>query len=178
MRTAAKVRHVPTPPGLAIEQVNSPKNDWYRDLFRRVGGLDWLWFSRLSLSDTELSEILQDDRVELYALVQNGAAEGMVELDFRVPGECELAFFGVTKALIGKGAGRMMMNHAITQAWSRPIQRFHVHTCTLDSQAALGFYQRSGFQPIRQQVEIADDPRLNGNLPRDAGPHIPLFSTE
>jgi hypothetical protein len=28
---------------------------------------------------------------------------------------------------------------------------------------------------VRQQVEIADDPRVIGLLPERAGPHVPIF---
>lgn len=168
-------RPVPEPEGITLDRVRNPDLDWYRDLFQRVGGQDWLWFSRLNMTDAELSAILTATEVELYALMAGDHSAGLVELDFRGRDACELAFFGVTPDLIGAGAGRFMMNHAITRAWARPIRRFTVHTCTLDSPAALPFYRRSGFVPIRQQVEIADDPRLVGKLPRDAGRHIPIF---
>jgi GNAT superfamily N-acetyltransferase len=168
-------RPVPEPEGITLDRVTRPDLDWYRDLFQRVGGQDWLWFSRLNMTDAELSAILIAPEVELYALMAGDHSAGLVELDFRGHDTCELAFFGVTPDLIGAGAGRFMMNHAITRAWARPIRRFTVHTCTLDSPAALPFYRRSGFVPIRQQVEIADDPRLVGKLPRDAGRHIPIF---
>lgn len=167
-------RPVPATDGLEFTPLDRDP-DGYRELFRRVGAEDWLWFSRLRMNDTELSSILSDDNVHLYTLSRNGSAEALLELDFRVNGECELAFFGVTPALIGTGAGRLLMDHAIRLAWARPIQRFHVHTCTLDHPAALAFYRRSGFTPIRQQIEIAPDPRLTGVLPDNAGPHIPIF---
>lgn len=175
MRAPAEPRPVPAPEGVSLRRVAEPAPGWYRDLFTRVGGQDWLWFSRLGLDDAGLSAILSDPGVEVWALEKDGRAEGLLELDFREAGECELAFFGVTPALIGSGAGRYMMNAAIEKAWVHPIARFHVHTCTLDHPGALGFYRRSGFTPIRQQVEIAPDPRLNGDLPRKAGPHIPIF---
>jgi hypothetical protein len=67
------------------------------------------------------------------------------------------------------------MDQAIVRAWSRPIQRFHVHTCTLDHPNAVAFYVRSGFTPIRRAVEVALDPRLVGELPRDVAAHAPLI---
>lgn len=147
---------------------------WYRDLFRRVGE-PWLWFSRLKMPDRELAGILHDPRVEVYALWQNGRAEGLVELDFREPGACELVFFGVTPALVGSGAGRWMMNRAIAFAWARPIARFWVHTCTLDHPEAVTFYVRSGFTAIHRQIEIAPDPRLIGLAAPTAAPHAPVI---
>ena len=76
--------------------------------------------------------------------------------------------------LIGTGAARFLMNHALQIAWSRPIRRFWVHTCTFDHPSAVAFYQRSGFAPFRRQIEIADDPRLAGTHPRSAGRHVPI----
>jgi hypothetical protein len=50
-----------------------------------------------------------------------------------------------------------------------------VHTCTLDGPNALAFYQRSGFTAYQRQLETFPDPRLNGLIPRDAAPHIPII---
>lgn len=174
MRAPAALRPAPAPEGLCPTRIEAPTSDWYRDLYTRVGG-DWLWFSRLQMPEAELSAILTDPGVEIWAVERDGRAEGLLELDFRQTGDCELAFFGLTGALIGSGAGRLLMNKAIERAWSRPIARFHVHTCTLDSPGALSFYRRSGFTPVRQQIEIATDPRLAGDLPHEAGAHIPIF---
>jgi GNAT superfamily N-acetyltransferase len=157
-----------------LRRVETSGLDWFRDLYRRVGE-EWLWFSRLQMSDAELAAIIQSPRVEVHALAQDGRDEGLLELDFREPGQCELAFFGVTAKLIGSGAGRWLMNRALERAWSRQVARVWVHTCTLDHPAALAFYQRSGFRPFRRQVEIADDPRLAGAVPRNAARHVPII---
>lgn len=162
------------PAGITFRKVEADVA-WFRDIFYRVGLLEWLWYERLKLADADLSAILCDPRVEHYTLARNGKDEALLELDFRESGACELAYFGVTPALIGTGCGRYLMNEAIARAWARPIDRFHVHTCTFDSPKALSFYRRSGFTPVRQQVEIDDDPRLLGLLPRNAGPNIPIF---
>ncbi len=175
MRAPAPLRPVPPPEGAELRRVPAPDPAWYRDLFIRVGARDWLWFSRLQMDDAQLGAILSDPQVEVLALFLGGRAEGLLELDFRKAGECELAFLGVTAGLIGTGAGRFLMNEAISRAWGRPISRFHVHTCTLDHPGALAFYRRSGFTPTRQQIEIVDDPRLAEGFPRDAAPHVPLF---
>jgi GNAT superfamily N-acetyltransferase len=175
MRAAAPSRPADLPEGCELRPAPTPDPHWYRDLYSRVGGHDWLWFSRLEMTDDDLAAILHDPLVDILALRRQGRAEALLELDFRTDGECELGFFGVTRELIGTGAGRYLMNVAIARAWARPIQRLHVHTCTLDHPAALAFYRRSGFVPLRQQVEIADDPRLRGTLPASAGPHVPIF---
>ncbi|MFD2738277.1 GNAT family N-acetyltransferase [Sulfitobacter aestuarii] len=174
MLAPAETRQVPDLPGVSFRHV-TPDLDWFRDIFTRVGALDWLWFGRLRMSDAELSAIIHDPKVTHYTLSKDGRDEALLELDFRREGECELAYFGVTPAMIGSGAGRYLMNQAIRLAWEQPIERFHVHTCTLDSPQALPFYIRSGFTPYRRQIEIDDDPRLNGLLPQSAAPHVPLI---
>lgn len=162
---------------LAIRPIAMPALDWYRDLFRRVGG-DWLWFSRLKLSDAELAAIIRNPSVDLFALSDGTHDVGLLELDFRQPNECELAFFGVTREQIGTGAARLLMNEAITRAWARPdkpIGRFWVHTCTGDHPAAVQFYIRSGFRPFKRQIEIADDPRISSGHAATAAPHVPII---
>lgn len=119
--------------------------------------------------------ILGDAGVEVYALEVDGRDEGLLELDFRRAGACELAFFGLTSALVGQGAGRWLMNRAIECAWTRPLERFWVHTCSLDSPGALDFYRRSGFTAYAVKVDLYDDPRLTGVLPREAARQVPLI---
>jgi GNAT superfamily N-acetyltransferase len=157
-----------------LDRVEAPQPERYRTLFRRVGA-EWLWYSRLQLTDSALQAIIGDPAVEIYRLLDEGGEAGLLELDFRERGSCELSFFGVVPASIGRGAGRWLMNRALDIAWSRAIFRFWVHSCTLDHPAALGFYVRSGFRPFRRQVEIADDPRRSGLLEPGAAAQVPVL---
>lgn len=166
----------PDPPNVqfTLERIAEPALDWYRAIFRRIGE-PYLWMSRLVMSDEQLASVIRDPAVEIYAARAGEDDAGLLELDFRTPGECELVFFGLVADCVGKGAGRRMMNRAIEIAWSHPISRFWVHTCTLDHPAALDFYVRSGFTPFKRQIEIHDDPRAVGIYPRTAAPNIPLL---
>ena len=161
------------PPG-RLRHIRAPDVAWYRDLYRRIG-TDWLWFSRLRMSADVLKAVIQHPSVECYTLLVDGNDEGLIELDFHEAEVCELRMFGLTPKLIGKGAGRWLMNRAIEAAWSKPIRRFWVHTCTFDHPCALAFYIRSGFIPFRRQIEIADDPRLDGTLSRRDAAHVPII---
>jgi GNAT superfamily N-acetyltransferase len=127
------------------------------------------------MPDEELAARLHSPQLEVYSLVDGGRDEGLLELDFREPGHCEIGMFGVAANLVGTGAGRWLMNRALEIAWSRPVTRVWLHTCTFDHPAALGFYQRSGFRPFRRQVEVADDPRLDGIAPREVARHVPVI---
>ncbi|MEM9392416.1 MAG: GNAT family N-acetyltransferase [Pseudomonadota bacterium] len=169
-------RAAPDLPGLVLEKVTEPDPEAYRALYLAVGGLPWMWFSRMALSTDALMTILRDQHVEILVLRDGDRAVGLLELDYRESAVCEIAFLGLVPDAVGQGAGRYLMNIALTRAWAKEgISRVWVHTCTLDHPSALGFYIRSGFTPIRQQIEVADDPRLSGVLPRHAAPHVPIF---
>jgi GNAT superfamily N-acetyltransferase len=157
-----------------LRRAETPPLDWFRDLYRRVGE-EWLWFSRIRMPDAELAARLHSPQLEVYALVDGNSDEGLLELDFREPGLCEIGMFGVTAKLIGNGAGRWLMNRALDIAWAQPVTRVWLHTCTFDHPAALAFYQRSGFRAFRRQVEVSDDPRLGGTAPRDVAKHVPVI---
>lgn len=174
MHEKAALRPARQEAGWQLRKVESPDIEWYRSLYRRIGE-DWLWFSRLLLSDEELNAILQDPGIDFHAFQVEGRDEGIIELDFRTKGECELAFFGISPALLGRGAGRWLMNHALTLAWSRPLERLWLHTCSFDHPQALDFYRRSGFTAYRREIEVADDPRLTGKTARDAATHVPII---
>ncbi|KQT85667.1 GCN5 family acetyltransferase [Aurantimonas sp. Leaf443] len=163
-------------PGLGgtIEVVTRADVDAYLDLYRRIGA-PHLWYGRLVLSRERLQALLDDPALELHVLTVDGVAEGMAELDFRMGAAAELVYFGVSARLVGTGQARRLMNRAIAAAFSRPIERLFLHTNTLDHPKAMEFYRRSGFAPRGQTIEIADDPRLTGLLPRDAAPHVPIF---
>lgn len=158
----------------SFEHRRRPDIDWYRALYRRVGE-PFLWASRLELSDDRLAAILHDPRVEVYRILADGDEAGIVELDFRVANACELTYFGVTQPWIGRGLAHGMMTRAIERAWSEPITRFWVHTCSLDHPAAIPFYRRAGFVPFRCDVEIFNDPRATGIYAAETAPHIPSF---
>ena len=150
----------------------------YRTLFRAVG-TDWLWFSRLRMPDDELEAIL--DQPEVFALAlhddraQGGPADiGLLELDFSDGATGYLSFLGLVPGATGQGIGRIMMDVAKALARSHAVHTLFVNTCTLDHPAALDFYRKNGFVATRQALEVFDDPRLTGLLPRDAAPRIPL----
>jgi GNAT superfamily N-acetyltransferase len=148
MRERPQEKAVEPNAGFTLVRLTAPDLGEYRRLFRLVGE-DWIWVSLLELDDDAVRAILADPSVEVYALRDGTGDIGLLQLDFRVAGECELVFSGVVNDAIGKGTGRFLMNEAIARAWSRPIERFWLHTCTFDHPAAIAFYRRSGFRPMR-----------------------------
>ncbi len=159
---------------LQLSRVVEPSADHYRALFRKVGE-PWLWFSRLVMPDDKLEALITDPGVELFEVAAVEAVVGMLELDLRTDGECELAFVGLVPELAGQGHGRWLLSRALQLAWRDGIRRVHVHTCTLDHPAALRAYERAGFRAYKRAIERFPDPRLLGILPRDCAPHVPLI---
>jgi GNAT superfamily N-acetyltransferase len=175
LEARAKAPLRPSPDGSwRLERLQPPDLARYRAAIHRVGD-DYLWCLRLAMPDAELERFLLDPRVEAYLLVSDDGDGGVLELDFRADRECELGLFGVAQPLLRTGAGRWLMNHAIEIAWSHPIERFWLHTCTLDHPNALAFYRRSGFEVFKREVEVYDDPRVLGITRRDAAPHVPIL---
>jgi GNAT superfamily N-acetyltransferase len=177
MRERPRPRPAPASP-LALVHWPAPASERYRTLFRRVGA-PWLWFSRLAMAEEQLRAILDDPGVEVYAATDRAGVElGMLELDFRTPGQCELAYFGLVPELTGQGNGGWLMHQALALAWRSGTNRVWVHTCTLDHPSALGFYRRHGFVPYQRTIETFPDPRLVGLLPADAAPQIPCLDVK
>ena len=169
MRARPPLRPFPPSP-LRLERWKQPDAAKYRLLFRRVGA-PWLWYSRLVMDD----ERLLAEMAEVHAVTDRAGVEvGMLELDFRVPGECLIRFLGLVPELAGKGHGKWLFAQAMGLGWRAGVERVHVNTCSLDHPAALPSYIRAGFTPYRRAFESFPDPRLLGVLPREAAPRIPL----
>lgn len=171
----------PSKSALRLERWPAPVDrDRYRALFRQIGQ-DWLWRGRLVMADGVLAAVLDADTTEVHvATRRDGVAVGLLELDFAVPGEFEIAYFGLVPGMTGNGHGAWLMAHALRLGWSggtarRTITRGWVHTCDLDHPAALGFYQREGFRPFARAVEIYEDPRAAGLYPPETAPRVPLL---
>jgi len=168
------LRPAPDLPGLSLARLGAADTERFRALFRAVGQ-DNMWFSRLFMAEETLAGLIGHENVQCFALVKEAQDIGILELDFREAGQCELSFFGLVPSEVGSGAGRYLMNAALERAWSQSIGRMWVHTCTFDHPNALGFYRRSGFRPYQVMVEVHPDPRLTGHLPREASPQVPII---
>jgi GNAT superfamily N-acetyltransferase len=156
---------------LRLERWHAVDPKRYRALFRLVGQ-NWLWFSRLAMDDGALMAAV----AEVHAVIDEAGREaGMIELDFRTPGECLIRFLGLVPELAGRGHGRWLFAQTLALAWRDEVRRARVHTCSLDHPAALPAYLRAGFTPVQRAFESFPDPRLSGLLPRDVAPQIPLL---
>jgi len=159
---------------VGLRPVLTPDLDWYRALYRRAG-TQWLWFSRLEMTDEQLSALLNSPTNELFVAEFEGNEIGMAELDRSHAPDVEITFFGLFAEAMGKRLGRPFMNALLERAWHGSAARVWLHTCNLDAPAALPFYMKCGFHAYKQAIEVADDPRIRGILPEDTAPHVPII---
>ncbi|HUM05296.1 MAG TPA: GNAT family N-acetyltransferase [Terriglobales bacterium] len=157
-----------------LRQIQNPDLDWYRALYRRAGA-QWFWFSRLELTDEQLSARLNIPTTEFFIAEHSGSEIGLAELDRSHTPDVEITFFALFPQAMGKGLGRSLMDAVLDRAWSGSTSRVWLHTCTFDAPVALQFYLKCGFRPYKRAIEVADDPRLRGILPEDTAPHVPII---
>ena len=135
----------------AILRAERPTISFYRYLYDTVGA-DWNWYMRRRLPDGELAAIIHDDRVEVFVLYVRGVPAGYVELDRRVEGEVEIAYFGLIPEYVGRGFGAFLLGWGLGRAWGYRPRRIWLHTCSLDHPRALGVYQRAGLKAYDREV--------------------------
>jgi GNAT superfamily N-acetyltransferase len=157
---------------LRLKPWPNPDPAKYRLLFRRVGQR-WLWYSRLLMDDARLKA----EMGEVHAVVDPAGIEvGMIELDFRTPGECLIRFLGLVPELAGRGHGDWLFARTLALARRPGVRRISVNTCTLDHPAALPAYLKAGFRARGRAFEYFPDPRLADVLPADAAPQLPVVA--
>jgi GNAT superfamily N-acetyltransferase len=162
-------RQVPAPlEKLALMRVENCTVSFYRYLYTTVGE-PWLWFERRLIDDAALAELIAKPTVEIFVLYVRGVPAGYFELDTAAARETKLCYFGLIPDFIGRGLGPYLLQAAIDRAWSRPIDRFWLHTSTFDHPKALRVYQRAGFTVYARRPVLFEDPRELGILPRTLG---------
>ncbi len=105
---APPAANLPPLPGTRIERLHAPTAEGYRSLYNGVGRA-FHWTDRNRMADDELLRIIQSDSVEIYVLYVDGEPAGYVELDRRIAGEVQIAYFGLFPAFIGKGLGKYFL---------------------------------------------------------------------
>jgi GNAT superfamily N-acetyltransferase len=156
----------PPPSGkIALMRAEGCTVSFYRYLYETVG-TPWVWFERRLWSNEALAAELVKPTTEVFVLYAGGTPAGYFELDAAEPRETLLSYFGLMPEFIGRRLGPFLLNAAIERAWSRPLDRFWVHTCTFDHPRALPLYQRAGFVVYARRTVVFEDPRELGFLPR------------
>ena len=174
LRTRPPARPLPDS-DLRLVRWTRPDPAKYRALFRRVGA-PWLWYSRLTMDDGALRALIHRPETQVHAVIDRAGIEvGLLEFTHPSPDWCQLEYLALVPELTGKEHGRWLMAMALGMMWRPGVELVRVNTGSLDHPGALGFYRRQGFMPVLRTVETFPDPRLNGVLPPEAAPHVPIL---
>jgi GNAT superfamily N-acetyltransferase len=159
-------RRIPAPlEKLALMRAENCPVSFYRYLYNTVGE-PWLWFERRLIDDATLAAQIGKPTIEIFVLYVRGVPAGFFELDTAAPRETKLCYFGLIPDYIGRRLGRYLLHAAIDQAWSRPLDRFWLHTSTFDHPKALSVYQQAGFVVYARRPVLFEDPRERGIVPQ------------
>jgi len=148
---------------LALMRAENCTVSFYRYLYDTVGE-PWLWFERRIIDDKALAAQIGKPSIEIFVLYVRGVPAGFFELDIAAPRETKLCYFGLVPEFIGRRLGPYLLQAAIDRAWSRPIDRFWLHTSTFDHPKALRVYQQAGFVVYARRTVSFEDPRELGIL--------------
>ena len=167
-------RRAPAPlDKMALMRAEDCTVSFYRYLYDTVGE-PWLWFERRIIEDDAVAAQIHRPTIEIFVLYVRGVPAGFFELDTAAPRETKLCYFGLIPDFIGRRLGPYLLQAAIDRAWSRPIDRFWLHTSTFDHPKALRVYQQAGFVVYARRTVLFDDPRERGILPPTLGHRLSL----
>lgn len=166
MRERPPRRPLPVPlERLALMRAENCTVSFYRYLYDTVGA-PWLWFERQLIDDAALAAQISKPTIEIFVLYVRGVPAGYFELDTGAARETKLCYFGLIPEFIGRRLGPYLLQAAIDQAWTRPLDRFWLHTSTFDHPKALSTYQQAGFVVFARRRVSFEDPRTHGILPK------------
>ena len=136
-------------------EVKEVENDAYLNFILFAGvGLPWRWYSRLRWTMEEWDEYFSSGRVKTYLGFEGKKLAGYYELEFTEKFDAEIKFFGVFPHYMGRGLGGMLLSHAVESARKNNAERVWLHTCSNDSDAALGNYLARGFRVFREEEKF------------------------
>ncbi|WP_299429419.1 GNAT family N-acetyltransferase [uncultured Meiothermus sp.] len=146
--------------GLQIIKAEIPSAELQHFLYRSVGG-DWYWYEKANWTYQQWLEYAQNSSLHTWVAYLKGTPAGYFQLEVQPEQSVEIAYFGLLKQFSGMGLGGYLLTCALEEAWRLRAKRVWVHTCSLDSPAALANYQARGMQLYKIEtasLEIPDRP--------------------
>lgn len=134
-----------------IDLVKAPGTNDYLYWYKTVGK-NLMWTDRLEMDSKELRTLLDDPCINFYILHIQQQLAGFAEIDRRIDDNVEITYFGLFPDFTGRGLGKYFINAIIHEIWRRPPRRLWLHTCDLDSKAALPNYLKAGFQIFDEKL--------------------------
>ena len=121
-----------------------------RRLYDRVGQ-PWQWTDRLGWGLARGRPPWPAGRQHLRRLPRRRQHVGYAEL-VREGDTVEIASFGLLPGFAGRGLGGALLAAVTQAAWDDGAGRVWLHTCSLDSPAALPSYERRGFRRYEERI--------------------------
>ena len=129
-----------------------------RQLYEEVGR-EYHWRDRRSWSEARLESHLARPEVAVWVLTRGSEVAGFFELERHDDSSVEIVLLGLRPGHTGWGLGKHMLTRAVEEAWRMGATRVWLHTCTLDSPAALPNYLARGFAEYdREDYAVTDEP--------------------
>jgi GNAT superfamily N-acetyltransferase len=130
--------------GFEARRFAQPDPTLSRRMYDRVGEA-WQWTDRLGWGLARWGAHLGQPNVDTWIGSLEGEEVGYAEL-VRLGGDVEIASFGLLPGFEGRGLGGALLAAVTQAAWDDGAERVWLHTCSLDSPAALPSYERRGFR--------------------------------
>ena len=137
-------------PGFSVRQVDPPDPEVSRRMYDEVGA-PYQWTDRLDWDLERWRAHVGRPEVATWLGLLDGSAVGYAEL-VRDGDEVEIASFGLRPGFPGRGLGGAPLDAVTREAWAGGVARVWLHTCTLDSPAALPAYERRGFRRYAEET--------------------------
>ena len=149
MTDAAQLRPAAPVDGFEVRRIEPADPVLSARMYDTVGG-PWQWTDRLGWDVARWRAHLERPEVETWLGDLAGEPAGYAELR-REGDEVEIASFGLLPGFAGRGLGGVLLAAVTADAWERGAGRVWLHTCSLDSPAALPSYERRGFRRYHEE---------------------------
>jgi len=143
--------------GLLLMKAEIPSAELQHFLYRSVGG-NWYWYEKANWSYQAWWEYAQNPNLHTWVLYLKGTPAGYFQLEVQPEGNIEIVYFGLLEQFSGMGLGGHLLTCALEEAWRLGAQRVWVHTCSLDSPAALANYQARGMRLYKTETRLVEIP--------------------
>jgi GNAT superfamily N-acetyltransferase len=136
---------------LNILLVDKPDYQLNKFLYKEIGKKHH-WIDRLSWSEKQWVDYLNNQYVKTYILKENDNLIGYFEqIFYEAEKDCEIAYFGILKEYIGQRYGGYLLSEAIKTSFENGSKRVWVHTCSLDHKHALQNYKARGMKVFKSE---------------------------
>jgi GNAT superfamily N-acetyltransferase len=138
-------------PALRLTREPAERLELFRTLYHDVGATHY-WRDRNAMPDDALRSHFASPDVQLWVLYHASTPAGFFELKRHDDRSVEIVYFGLVQPFVGRGLGKHLLTAAVRAAWAFGADRVWLHTCTLDSPAALPNYIARGFEPFKVET--------------------------